>query len=158
MVHWQEAVGKDNLDKFIAIQKGVLISAQKSIGEDEALSKAIKGGMSEDDIQMWRNKRQMLRRCGYEQDGPIFRFHGWYRARMNHSGQLEWYIDPSQSNPTPFIEYISMQKWLDWLKGHDEPENKTYNAQGMVNRVVREIGKPKPRADIDADFPEEEAL
>lgn len=155
MVRWQDVVGKDNLDKFVAIQKGVLLSAQKGIDEADALSKAVKGGMSEDDIQMWRNKRQMLRHSGYELDGKITIIHGWYRAKLNSNGQLVWYMDTTTRNPKPFIEYISMQAWLDWYKGYDVTDEKVYNVQSVINRTTREISKPKARADIDDVFVKE---
>jgi hypothetical protein len=155
MVRWQDVVGKDNLDKFTAMQKGVNYAEQKNISEEEALSKALKGGMSEDDIQMWRNKRQMLRHSGYELDGKITIIHGWYRARLNNKGQLEWYMDTTLRNPTPYIEYISMQKWLDWYRGYDVTDEKVYNVQSLINRTTRDISKPKARADIDDVFVKE---
>jgi hypothetical protein len=155
MVRWQDVVGKDNLDKFTAMQKGVTYAEQKNISEEEALSKALKGGMSEEDIQMWRKKRQMLRHCGYELDDKITRIHGWYRAKLNSNGQLVWYMDTTTRNPKPFIEYISMQAWLDWYKGYDVTDTKVYNVQSVINRTTREISKPKERADIDDVFVEE---
>lgn len=117
MVRWFDVVGKNNIDKFTAIQKGVSLAEQKNIPEDEALRKA--AGISDDDVLMWRQKRHALRQCGYEKDEEITRIHGWYRARLNKNGQLEWYMDTTTRNPRPFIEYISMQKWLDWYRGYD---------------------------------------
>lgn len=54
-----------------------------------------------------------------------------------------------------FIEYISMQKWIDWYKGYDVTDEKIYNVQSLINRTTRDISKPKARADIDDVFVEE---
>ncbi len=147
MVKWSDVVGKANIDKFVAIQTGLLLAMQKGKSEQEALN-----SVNQDDLSMWRTKRALLRKCGYEYDDKILIMHGWGMAKLEQ-GDLVWYMDTTHRNPKPYVEYISMSAYLDWLKTEDTGEPRQYNVTSMVKKVSREIQKPKERADID--FPEE---
>jgi len=146
MVRPSDVIGKANIDKFTAIQKGLLISIAKGMSGTQALN-----GLSPDDTKMYKEQLFKLDRCGYEYDDVILIFHGW-KSFLVH-GELTWYMDTTHRNPKPYVEYISMSAYLDWLKVEDTGEPKQYNVSSMVKHVGREIQKPKARVDID--FPEE---
>jgi len=150
IVHWKNVVGKDKLDTFTGIQMAVTLGESKGIDELETLNRAIKSGKAtEDDIEMWREKRRLMRKCGYEYDGKIIRWHGWYVAVVE-KGELRF-----RGTANDLRIFIPMNEYLEWLKGQDTGEPKQYNVTSVINRTMRDIEKPKVRADIDDTFVEE---
>lgn len=144
IVHWKDVIGKEKLDKFTNIQKGVTIAAAKGIDETEALSRA---KVAPQDIEMWQEKRQMIRRCGYEYIGKkITRIHGWY-IPVVEGGELYFRgtADPARR------EFITMNAYLNWLKTDESQEGikKQYNITPLVKRTAREMEKDQVKLEAE---------
>ena len=156
MVKWQDVVGKDKLNTFTAIQLAVTDGVNKQIDEDTTLDKIVKSGKANQaDVDMWKDKRHMMRRCGYEEyDKKSIRFHGWYQSVIDH-GELMF---KGTANPDQTL-YISMDAYLKWLRNTDTGEVKQYSVKSVVNRTGRELGRDHARYEKEWDetFVEESA-
>lgn len=136
IVHWKDVVGPKTLDAFLRVQKELLRK-----DSPDTIDK-----FSADIAAMYRTKRLMMRRCGYEQIGPIVHWYGWFDAYEEGFGdraEIKF-----RTTAPPHREYISLSQWMEWFTG---AEQDAYERQYYGN-----VAETAFKAAADADFVPEE--
>jgi hypothetical protein len=125
----------------MSIQKGICIAKLKGMDEEEALKRA---NLSQDDFDMWQQKRFFIGKCGFELDDKITRWHGWYKSYLEGNEVKFMTTAPAEKR-----NYIPLDAWLNWLKEAEQEsiEDEYYNTAGMVNKVSRHVWTPSKRRD-----------
>jgi hypothetical protein len=152
LVHWQEIVGKDFLERFISISKG-LYFAKKRDQSGAAYAAELKK-ISEADLEMFRKKRSFMRHCGYEIKGKNYYDRGWFGFPIleGHETKFRYMAD----DPSDGVEFISLSSFLS-LK-HNLEQDYVENEYYKNVKPAKLIENIKPRADIDQDFPSEKEV
>ncbi len=130
IVRWQEIVGEDNLDTFVKIQKAIVYAERVGQTEDDVFAKMKD---RQEDIEMWKTKRRLMRFCGYDGDNKKL---GWYRA----------YIDGNElkfsTTATPDRVYISLPHFLDMKRLQQDADEADY--YGETQKLIKDLAHAKP--------------
>jgi len=158
IIHWKGIVGEENIDTFTKIQKAIIFAERNRQTENDVFAKMKD---REDDIEMWKTKRRLMRFCGYDGDNKKL---GWYRG----------YIDGNElkfsTTATPDRKYISLPHFLDMKKQLQQDADEA-DYYGETQKLIKDLARTKPtngtgrktykvtqkpRADLDGFTHEEE--
>jgi len=140
VVHWKDIVGQENLEMFIRIERAILKAQQ--IQSQDCVA-AVKKTLNDDEaMEMWAEKRRYMRKCGYEVDGKIIRWLGWYTSYLE-GGEIKF-----KTTAPPDRKYITLKAFLDFRQKleHNAIEDAYYDKQektGMtsIKRAIEDIKK-----------------
>ena len=131
IVHWKNIVGEDNLDTFTKMQKAIIFAERSGQTEADVFAKMKD---REDDIAMWKEKRSLMRFCGYDAHGKRI---GWYKAYLD-GGELKFKTTAHEGRV-----YVSLSKFLDMkrLRQQDADEADYY---GETQKIIKELSQGRP--------------
>jgi len=147
IVHWKDVVGKEHLETFIKVERAI-IAAQRMQIQDPV--EVVRKKLNDDEaMEMWAEKRRYMRKCGYEVDGKIIRWLGWYTSYLE-SGEVKFKTTADRNR-----KYISMNEFLEFKRNYDHAalENDYYHGQENIKQLVNSI---KKHEFDDVFIPEEE--
>ena len=131
IVHWRDIVGEDNLDTFIKIQKAVTFAERSGQTETDVFARMKD---REDDIEMWKSKRRLMRVCGYDTQGKRV---GWYKAYID-GGELKIKTTAPEGRVyIPLSDYLDMKR----LRQQDADEADYY---GETQKLIKDLAQSKP--------------
>ena len=131
IVRWKEIVGEENIDTFTKIQKAILYAERNGQTENDVFAKMKD---RQDDIDMWRTKRRLMRFCGY---GGMGKHVGWYSAYID--GNELKFKSTAPENRT----YIPLSKYLD-LKQKWQQEADEADYYGETQKLIKDLAHNKP--------------
>jgi len=104
IVHWKDVVGKEHLETFIKVERAI-IAAQRMQIQDPV--EVVRKKLNDDEaMEMWAEKRRYMRKCGYEVNNKIVKWHGWYDSYLDRD-ELKF-----KTTAPPGREYISLNSFL----------------------------------------------
>lgn len=131
IVHWKNIVGEDNLDTFTKMQKAIIFAERNNQSEIDVFAKMKD---REDDIEMWKTKRRLMRFCGYDGDNKKL---GWFKA----------YIDGDEfkfmTTAEPGRVYISLSDFMD-MKRQRQQDADEADYYGETQKLIKDLARAKP--------------
>ena len=147
IVHWEEIVGHEFLEKFIKISKQLFYANKKGRYEEE-LKK-----ISDEDLVTFRKKRSFMRHCGYEIKGKNYYDRGWFGFPVVEGENIKFRY--SADDPSQGVEFIPLSAFLN-IK-HNLEQDYVENEYYQNVKPSTEVESVKHRLDVegDKDFPYE---
>ncbi|MCX8022784.1 MAG: hypothetical protein N2745_08440 [Syntrophorhabdaceae bacterium] len=102
IVHWKDIVGKENLESFMRIEKAIIMAERNNLDVQEVFRR-LKD--REGELEMWKQKRFLMRYCGYDEE---HRRYGWYLSYLDR-GEVKF-----KTTAPPDREYITLTEFLDY--------------------------------------------
>jgi len=131
IVHWKEIVSDDNLDTFAKIQKAIIFAERNGQTELDVFAKMKD---REDDIEMWKNKRRLMRHCGYDGQG---RKCGWLKAYFE-GNELKFLTTAHEGRV-----YITLSSFLD-MKRERQQDADEADYYGETQKLIKDLAHAKP--------------
>jgi len=143
IVHWRDVVGEKNIDDFIKIEKAVIFASRTGISDPVAY---VRKKLNSDEIfEMWQAKRYLMRKCGYEVNNKIVKWHGWYDSYLDRD-ELKF-----KTTAPPGREYISLNSFLEFKREYEQEvlEDSYYANKHAADEYIRSVTeKEHKRKDI----------
>ena len=148
IVHWKNIVGEDNLDTFTKMQKAIIFAERSGQTEADVFAKMKD---RQDDIEMWKTKRRLMRFCGYAGMGKHV---GWYRAYID-GNELKFMTTAGSDRV-----YISLSKFMD-MKRQQQQEADEADYYGETQKLIKDLTgikmkKADNKPDMDGFIPEDD--
>jgi len=131
IVHWKNIVGEDNLDTFTKMQKAIIFAERSGQTEADVFAKMKD---REDDIEMWKTKRRLMRFCGYDGQNKHV---GW------HKGYLDGAELKFMSTAPDGRIYIPLPKFME-MKHQRQQDADEADYYGETQKLIKDLARAKP--------------
>jgi len=131
IVHWKNIVGEDNLDTFTKMQKAIIFAERSGQTEADVF---VKMKDREDNVEMWKTKRKLMRFCGYDNKGEKV---GWFKAVLD-GNELKFLTTAHEGRV-----YITLSSFLDMKRERQQDADKA-DYYGETQKLIKDLAHAKP--------------
>ena len=131
IVHWKNIVGEDNLDTFTKMQKAIIFAERSGQTEADVF---VKMKDREDNVEMWKTKRKLMRFCGYDNKGKKV---GWFKAVLD-GNELKFLTTAHEGRV-----YITLSSFLD-MKRERQQDADEADYYGETQKLIKDLAHTKP--------------